>query len=88
MEYLVKNYNYDISIVTQNNGNSNLFYPLEKEIKLFDIDLSGNRLQFLYKYFKEIKKLIAIEKPDTIIIVDSIYKAYIVSLIVNNIRLG
>ena len=85
--YLLKNYNYDISIVTQNNGNSNLFYPLEKEIKLFDIDLSGNRLQFLYKYIKEIKKLIAIEKPDTIIIVDSIYKAYIVSLIVNNIRI-
>ena len=54
--YLVNNYNYDISIVTQNGGNSNPFYPLDSKIKLFDIDLSGNRLQFLFKYINEIKK--------------------------------
>ena len=85
--YLVKNYNYDISIVTQNNGNENPFYPLEKEIKLFDIDLSGNRLQFFFKYLKEIKGIIASENPDTIVIVDSIYKAYLVSFIAKNKRI-
>ena len=85
--YLIKNYNYDISIVTQNNGNSNPFYPLEKEIKLFDIDLSGNRLQFFLKYIKEIKNIIASENPDTIVIVDSVYKAYLVSFIAKNKRI-
>ena len=85
--YLIKNFNYDISIVTQNNGNSNPFYPLEKEIKLFDIDLSGNRLQFFLKYIKEIKNIIASENPDTIVIVDSIYKAYLVSFIAKNKRI-
>ena len=85
--YLIKNFNYDISIVTQNNGNSNPFYPLEKEIKLFDIDLSGNRLQFFLKYVKGIKNIIASENPDTIVIVDSIYKAYLVSFIAKNKRI-
>jgi glycosyltransferase involved in cell wall biosynthesis len=73
--------------VTQNNGNSNPFYSLEDEIKLFDIDLSGNRLQFFIKYIKEIKNIIASENPDTIVIVDSIYKAYIVSLLAKNKRI-
>jgi glycosyltransferase involved in cell wall biosynthesis len=85
--YLVNNYNYDISIVTQNGGNSNPFYPLDSKIKLFDIDLSGNRLQFLFKYINEIKNIIESENPDIIIIVDSIYKAYLVSFIAKNKRI-
>ena len=85
--YLVNNYNYDISIVTQNCGNSNPFYPLDSKIKLFDIDLSESRIQFLLKYIKEIKNIIESENPDLIIIVDSIYKAYLISFIAKNNRI-
>lgn len=85
--YLTNHFNHDVTIVTQNNGNDHPFYAIDDKIKLVDIDLSGNRVQFVSKYLKEIKRIIETINPDVIVIVDSIYKAFLVSLVAKNKRL-
>ena len=85
--YLSERFNHDITIVTQNNGNDKPFYPIYDKINLLDIDLRGSRLQFVSKYLKEIKRIIETTNPDVIIIVDSVYKAFLVSLVSKNKRL-
>lgn len=85
--YLSENYNHEVTIVTQNNGNDKPFYPIYSKVNLLDIDLSGNRLQFVSKYLKEIKGIVESMNPDVIVIVDSIYKAFLVSLVAKNRRL-
>lgn len=85
--YLVEHFHHDVSIVTQNNGNTSLFYPLNDKIHLYDINLSGNRIQFVAKYLKEIKRIVALVNPDVLIVADSTYKAYLVTLIVKNKRI-
>jgi len=85
--YLVEHFHHDVSIVTQNNGNTSLFYPLNNKINLFDIDLSGNRLQFVAKYIKEVSRVVKLINPDVIIVADSIPKALLISLSVKNRRI-
>ena len=85
--YLVEHFHHDVSIVTQNNGNASLFYPLNDKIHLYDIDLSGNRIQFVTKYLKEIKRIVTLVNPDVLVVADSTYKAYLVTLVVKNKRI-
>lgn len=85
--YLSEHFNHEVTIVTQNNGNDKPFYPVYSKINLLDIDLRGNRFQFVSKYLKEIKRIVKTVNPDVIVIVDSIYKAFLVSLVAKNKRL-
>lgn len=85
--YLVENFKHDVSILTQNNGNTSLFFPLNTKINLFDIDLSGNRLQFVAKYIKEVSRVVKLVNPDIIIVADSIPKALLISLSAKNRRI-
>lgn len=85
--YLMEHYHHEITILTQNKGNHNLFYPLHDSIKLYDIDLSGNRFQFIFKYLKGLKKVISEINPDVIIVADSMYKTFLIHLVAGNKRI-
>ena len=82
--YLVEKFHHEVSIMTQNEGSSSLFYPLNDTIQLYDIDLSGTRLEFVAKYCKGVARIITLVNPDIVLVADSMYKAYLVSLVVKN----
>lgn len=73
--FLSKNYNHEVAIVTQNKGNYPLFFDLEKNIKLYDIILKGNIVHFLKTYKEQLNEKINSFNPDVIIIADNGLKA-------------
>lgn len=80
--YLIEKWNYQIDILTQNNGNSPLFYNYNKKIGFYDILLSGNPFQFLDAYRKSISEHIKNIKPDVIVFCDNGFKAFLIPFII------
>ncbi len=79
--YLVEKWGYEISILTQNNGNSPLFYEFNPLIKLCDIGLNGNKIVFLFQYIKALNQKIKFINPDIIIVCDNGLKAFTIPFI-------
>ena len=80
--YLIEKWDYQIDIITQNNGNSPLFYEYNKKIGLYDISLNGNSFQFLKAYRKSLSEHLKITKPDVIVVCDNGFKAFLVPFII------
>jgi len=76
--YLAEALDYKIHILTQNKGNSPLFYDFSEKISLHDMVLSGNRIQYLLQYKKALKKHINTINPDIIIVCDNGIKGFLV----------
>jgi glycosyltransferase involved in cell wall biosynthesis len=74
--YIVQKWNYDVAIVTQNNGNLPLFYDFNPKITFQDIILEGNFFKFFRSYQKALNQKTAKLKPDIIIVCDNGLKAY------------
>ena len=49
--YLIEKWDYQIDILTQNNGNSPLFYSFSKKIFFHDIVLKGSCFEFIRQAF-------------------------------------
>lgn len=81
INYLVEKKNYEVHILTQNDGNSPLFYEFNDKIKLHDISLKGNKISFFFQYKKALQKTIKAVNPDVIIICDNGFKAFLVPFI-------
>jgi glycosyltransferase involved in cell wall biosynthesis len=81
--YLVEKWGYEIHILTQNNGNSPLFFSFNDKIVLHDMILDGNMLNFLLQYKKALKHICGNVNPDVIIVSDNGMKGYFVPLLLD-----
>jgi glycosyltransferase involved in cell wall biosynthesis len=79
--YLIEKFGYDISILTQNKGNSSTFYEFNKKIEFHDMILKGNIFKNFKSYRKNINQKIKEINPGVILICDNGLKAYIVPFI-------
>jgi glycosyltransferase involved in cell wall biosynthesis len=70
--YLIKELNYDVSILSVNDCLSNRFYDFEPAIKWYNCKESKNTILFLKNYISLIKKTISAEKPDCIVVCDAV----------------
>ncbi|NDP27187.1 MAG: glycosyltransferase family 4 protein [Flavobacterium sp.] len=75
--YFVQKRNYQVHILTQNNGNFPLFYDFDSRIQLYDMPLLGNPLKFLMSYKKTLNEMVAKINPEVIIVSDNGLKAYL-----------
>ncbi|RKS98784.1 glycosyltransferase family 4 protein [Flavobacterium sp. 123] len=76
--YLIEKWGYEIHILTQNKGNSSLFYFFNPKIVLHDMILDGNKMNYLLNYKNELQKHCKQINPDVIIVADNGLKAYLV----------
>lgn len=81
--YLIEKFNYDISIITQNKGNENLFFEFNKKIEFYDISLKSNKAFNLFRYKKELEKYIKKVQPDCIIVCDFALKSFSIPFLIN-----
>jgi glycosyltransferase involved in cell wall biosynthesis len=80
--YFIEKFEYNIDILTQNNGNQNLFFEFNKKIGLYDMILSGNKIFKIINYKKQIQKFIKISNPDFIIVCDFGLKAFLIPFLI------
>lgn len=76
--YLIEKWGFEIHILTQNKGNSSLFYFFNPKIVLHDMILEGNKMNYLLNYKNELQKHCKQINPDVIIVADNGLKAYLV----------
>jgi glycosyltransferase involved in cell wall biosynthesis len=79
--YLIENFGYKVCILTQNNGDSSLFYDFNPKIELHDIILKGTKTAFFYQYKKKLNQKIKLIKPDIIIVCDNGLKSFTIPFI-------
>ncbi|MBJ2125525.1 glycosyltransferase [Flavobacterium sp. IB48] len=79
-DYLIKKWNYQISIITQNDGDSDVFFEFNKAISFYDISLKKGKLLNLIEYKKQLQKYISLLQPDCIIISDFALKSFSIPL--------
>jgi len=75
--YFIQKENYQVNILTQNNGNFPLFFDFDSRIELHDMSLLGNPIKFLINYKKALNELVAKISPDVIFVLDNGLKAYL-----------
>lgn len=81
--YLIEKFGYEISIITQNKGNENLFFEFNEKIIFYDILLKSNKAFNLLQYKKQLQKQIKQFRPDCIIVCDFALKSFSIPLLLN-----
>jgi glycosyltransferase involved in cell wall biosynthesis len=79
--YFLEKLGYEVHILTQNKGNSTLFYSFSDKIIFHDIILEGSVFQFINSYRKALKNKIKAISPDIILICDNGLKAFTIPFI-------
>lgn len=82
-DYLIEKKGYEVHILTQNNGNSPLFFSFNSRIILHDMILKGNRIKFFLNYVKELNGYCKTINPDLIIVSDNGFKGYFVPMLLD-----
>ncbi|PWB24411.1 glycosyltransferase family 4 protein [Flavobacterium sp. HTF] len=80
--YLIEKFNYEISVITQNAGDKDLFFEFNKKIKFYDISLKSNKAFNLLQYKKELQQYIKKIQPDCIIVCDFALKSFSIPLLI------
>ncbi|SFW16710.1 glycosyltransferase family 4 protein [Cellulophaga fucicola] len=80
--YLTENLNYDVHILTLNQGNTSLFYDFSEKITYHDVTAKGNPLQYFINYRKGIKEIIKKINPDVISVCDDGLKGLLLPYII------
>lgn len=75
--YLIRNWQYDVHIVTQNQGHTPLFYEFDPAIAIHDIALKKNAVGFVFDYITTLKKIINTVQPDVVLVCDNGLKAFL-----------
>jgi glycosyltransferase involved in cell wall biosynthesis len=75
--YFIEKENYQVHILTQNNGNFPLFFDFDSRIELHDMSLLGNPIKFLICYKKALNELVAKINPDIVFVLDNGLKSYL-----------
>lgn len=81
--YLIEKFGYEVSIITQNQGNENLFFEFNKQISFYDISLKSNKAFNLLRYKKELQEYIKKIQPDCIIVCDFALKSFSIPFLIN-----
>lgn len=81
--YLIEKFDYKIAIITQNEGNENLFFEFNKQIDFYDITLKSNKAFNLLRYKKVLQAYIKVVQPDCIIVCDFALKSFSIPLLIN-----
>ena len=79
--FLIEKFGYEVHILTQNDGNSSLFYSFNEKIILHDMILKGANIQFLNNYRILLNKQVSNINPDIIIVCDNGLKAFTIPFI-------
>ncbi len=79
--FLIEKFGYDISILTQNNGNLNPFFEFNKKIDFFDMKLNANKFKKFFLYKNALNQHIKNINPDIIIVCDFGIKGFLIPLI-------
>ncbi len=79
---LVDTFDYEIHILTLNQGNKSLFYNFNKKIKYHDVIVKGNSIQYFNNYRKGIKSVIKKVNPEIIIVCDDGMKGLLLPIII------
>lgn len=81
--YLADKLNYEVHIVTLNQGSKPLFYKFSDSLIYHDIDAIGNPLSYFLKYKKGLNKVVKLVKPDIISVCDDGLKGFFVPWFIN-----
>ncbi|OEK08463.1 hypothetical protein A8C32_03160 [Flavivirga aquatica] len=76
--YLSDHLNYEVHIVTLNQGDKPLFYNFSKALIYHDISATGNSFNYFKAYTKGLKKVVNHVKPDIISVCDDGLKGFFV----------
>ena len=80
--YLIENFDYQISILTQNNGHLSPFFEFNKKIDFFDMKLNSYKFSKFFLYKQALNQHIKIINPDLIIVCDFGLKGFLIPFIV------
>lgn len=81
--YLTEKLNYEIHIITLNQGDTPLFYDFSKKLIYHDITTKGKNLKYFLSYRQGLKKIIGLVKPDIISVCDDGLKGLFVPVFIN-----
>jgi glycosyltransferase involved in cell wall biosynthesis len=81
-DYLQRNYNYEVIIVTLNEFDKPLFFEFNKNIQVLSINVNGNPLKYVYNYIKNIYNLTLKINPDLICVCDDGLKGFFIPIII------
>ena len=76
--YLADKLNYEVHIVTLNQGIKPLFYNFSDSLIYHDITAIGNPINYFLKYKKGLNKIVDLVKPDVISVCDDGLKGFFV----------
>ncbi len=76
--YLVEHYNYDVTILSLNNNNTNPFYEFSRKIKFVSIEVKGNIFSYIMAYKKRLQQQVSTLQPDIICVCDDGLKAFFI----------
>lgn len=79
--YLADEMNYDVHIVTLNQGNNSLFFDFSDKITLHDISVRGNFFQYVKQYRSGLNTIVKSIKPDVISVCDDGLKAFFLPIV-------
>lgn len=78
---LAETYNYDVHIITLNQGDTPLFYDFGNAITFHDITLPSQPLGYIYNYVKQLKQKVKAIQPDIISVCDDGLKGLLLAKI-------
>jgi glycosyltransferase involved in cell wall biosynthesis len=80
--YLAEKLNYQIHIITLNQGDTPLFYDFSNKLIYHDLTVKGSKLNYFLTYRKGLKKIINNVKPDIISVCDDGLKGLLLPVII------
>jgi len=80
--YFVEHFNYEVHILSQNEGEGQPFYDFNSKIVFHNIILKGNVFHFLNSYKNQVSQKVNQIKPDVILVADNGLKAFIFPFII------
>ena len=80
-DYFIKNFDYQIDIISLNRGD-NLFFEFNQKVNFHFIKLKSGRISKFLEYIKQVQKYIDFLKPDCIVVCDFGIKGFSIPLII------
>lgn len=80
---LAELYNYEVHIITLNQGDTELFYDFGTSITYHDVPVTGNPASYITQYIKQLKNKVKEIKPDVISVCDDGLKAFFLPFLLN-----
>ena len=80
--YLVDVLNYEVHIITLNNGDASPFYEFSSKIKYHDIKVFGNPIRYFQRYQSGINAVVKQIRPDVIAVCDDGLKGFFLPILI------